>query len=83
MTGFYTIRVSNADTIRFTEYFLPIVNTYPILNDSYFDTLKNSPPADFRFIGEINDTIVIDEPYKISADDCHIFVISEKSEVQL
>jgi len=83
LTDYYTVRNSNLDTIRFSEDINSIdANWYPILDDSYQSKIANSEEV-FTFIGEINNTIVINEEYIIKADECHIEKISGKSEIHL
>lgn len=82
LTDFYTIRNSNSDTIRFSTGVDPYSLCYPVLDDSYTSKIANSQES-FTFIGEINDTIVVNERYVIKADYCHIDKVSGKSEVSL
>lgn len=82
LTDFYTIRISNSDTIRISLDGYPNNQTYPILNDSYQSVIANSQES-FNFIGEFNDTFVVNEVFVISADNCHIDKVSGKSEVSL
>lgn len=69
---FYTLRLSNKDTIRIPSY---EANTYPVLNDSYQDTFANNKDS-FHFVGIVNDSVLLVEPFVFSADDCHIHYIS-------
>jgi hypothetical protein len=69
---FYTLRVSNKDTIR-ADY--QEGKEYPVLSDQYQDALKNSKDS-FLFVGIIQDSIVLIEPFVFSADHCHINYIS-------
>lgn len=76
LSDFYTIRVSTNDTIRYTENEIyPIVNWYPILDDSYQSVLEGNQ-EDFYFIGKSENDIVIEQFYNISADKCHIFKVN-------
>ena len=79
---FYTLRVSNGDTIRYSIGSLPFPNTYVILDDSYqqyfIDKTEN-----FRFQGFKNDTMVVNELYSIKADKCHIDYVSGKQVIDL
>lgn len=83
LTEYYTVRNSNNDTLRFDQCIsYPEERWYLILDDSYSETLKNNQ-ENFRFIGLINDSLVIDENYLISADDCHINKDTGEREVTL
>ena len=83
LTNFYTVRNSNLDTIKFPNNIEYSSNHwYPVLDDNYQSKIANSQES-FKFIGEINDTIVVNEVYVINADDCHINKVSGKSEVVL
>lgn len=83
LTDYYTLRESNTDTIRFTDNSAyPVGNWYPILDDSYQTILENTQ-EDFIFYGKINDAIVVNQPYIIGADRCHIKKISGASQVSI
>jgi hypothetical protein len=83
LSDYYTVRVSNNDTIRFTNNSTyPIGNWYPILDDSYQAILENTQ-EDFIFYGKINDATVVNEAYIIGADQCHIKKISGASQVSV
>jgi len=79
LDSFYTIRISSNDTIRNQK---EGEDYYPVLNDRYQDALANSQDS-FQFVGLINDSIVVVEPYVFGADDCHIHKISGKESIQL
>lgn len=69
---FYTVRISNGDTIRFSQDTYPLVNWYPILDDSYQPVLEGTV-EDFTFVGVQDGNLVIQQNYEIGADQCHIF----------
>jgi hypothetical protein len=77
LTDFYTIRQSNpTDTIRIeSDRSAYGANFYPVLEDNYLPKLKNSQDT-FHFIGEINQVVVVNEVFVISADQCHISKVS-------
>lgn len=73
LTDFYTLRVSTSDTIRFTNGdTYPLVNWYPILDDSYQPILEGTE-EEFLFVGELDGSELLRETYVIGADQCHIF----------
>ena len=81
LTDYYTIWQSNNDNLRFEdigvfEYF------YVVLDDNYQFHLVNKTEA-FTFIGLINDQVVVNEEYIISADRCHINKVSGRDEIIL
>ena len=78
---FYTIRVSNADTIRHSDNQV-FEGFYPVLDDSFHSEIMNSEET-FDFVGLIGDQIVVDEEYVIAGDDCHISLVSGKTEIDL
>jgi len=82
LTDFYTIRISNSDTIRIPADGYPDAYTYPVLNDNYQSVIANSQES-FTFIGKINDTVVVNEAFVISADNCHIDKVSGKNGVNI
>ena len=83
LTDYYTIRLSTADTLRFI-YGNPFIENhwYPVLDDNYQSKIANSQ-ENFRFIGKINDTVVVNEAFIIKADACHIDKVSGKIEINL
>lgn len=83
LSDFYTIRVLNSETIPFNPGIgFPYDNWYPVLDDGFQNVIANSQEA-FRFIGVISDSIVVDEDFIISADDCHISKVSGKDSVNI
>lgn len=77
----FTIRESNGQQI-FNESQMPNAGTYTVLDDSYATTLRNRQET-FRFIGKKNGVEVINEPYTISADCCHVNKESGKGQIIL
>lgn len=70
LDNFHTIRVSTGDTLIIknnssTPYM------YPVINDSLKVILKNKFEK-FRFQGYLKDSIIIDEEFQFSANDCHV-----------
>ena len=55
---------------------------YTVLNDSYQKQLQNRTDQ-FRFVGMKNGAKVVDEPYTISADCCHVKKVEGKEVVVL
>jgi hypothetical protein len=76
----YTIRLSNGDTIRGSEMYA--VNIYEVVNDNLQSALKGKK-EDFRFVGILDNAIVIDEIYRITADKCHISKLSGPEKIVL
>ncbi len=83
LTDYYTIRLFSADTLRFI-YGNPFIGNhwYPVLDDNYQSKIANTQ-ENFRFIGKIKDSVVVNEPFIIKADACHIDKVSGKTEVVL
>jgi hypothetical protein len=73
----YTLRVDNQDTIR-TSTSSVFENSYTIIDDNYLPKMRNSK-HDFRFICKKNGKTVVDEPFTLSADCCHISKVSGKA----
>jgi len=72
LSDFFTIRLKNNDTLRFENYNFPQDNNYyVVLDDSYHHMMVNQY-ENFRFIGIINDSIVVNEVFFIKADQCHV-----------
>jgi hypothetical protein len=76
----YTTRDDNGEKITLDQP--DGGNNYTVLNDSYVKKLQNTQAA-FHFIGIKDGKQVINEPYTISADCCHIKKVSGKSEIAL
>ena len=82
LDNFYTIRISNGDTIRHDQEMGLDSNVYVVLTDSYQKNIQNSV-ENFVFHGLIGDSLVVNEPFVIKADQCHITYVSGKTEVNL
>lgn len=74
LDSYYTIRISNQDTIR-PQGNRTEENFYPILSDIYHINLINKKDS-FHFVGLVNDSIIVVEPFLIGGDDCHIYLQS-------
>ena len=76
----YTLRESTSEKLTFPQ------NTeggmYTILDDSYAKELQMKQ-ENFRFIGMKNGQKVVDEPYKLGADCCHVSRTSGKETITL
>lgn len=74
----YTLRLSTGDTLRHDTLggFSP--GYYIVLDDGAVNWLKGTA-EDFVFEGWIADSLVIRESYRIAADDCHIELVSGKT----
>lgn len=57
-------------------------NSYPIINDSYQNEIANKKLS-LTFTGVLNNQEVINEIYIVSADCCHIDLISGKTKIIL
>lgn len=82
LDDFYTLRKSTGDTIKYGLEDVPFTDTYPILDDGFQATIAKSEEI-FDFFGLINAIIVVDEEYIISADECHINLVSGETEIDL
>lgn len=80
LTDFYTIRLSNSDTIRHTANVDLKQNVYLVLDDRYREKLENQQDT-FRFIGKRGNGIAVQEDYVFQADHCHISKVSGASEI--
>jgi hypothetical protein len=83
LTDFYTVRELTGETIRYnTNGVKPFMNYYPVLEDSYQYILVNSSER-FTFRGFIGEKLVVDEPYLIGADFCHIYKLNGNDEITI
>lgn len=83
LTSYYTLRTVTGDTIRIgQENTGGMAGIYPILDDSYQSILEGRT-ENFIFRGFINDSLVVNESYGISADKCHIAYVSGNLNVTL
>ncbi|MFN4082518.1 MAG: hypothetical protein ACK4K9_02700 [Bacteroidia bacterium] len=80
LTDYYTQRESTGEIIRHTKDQIFESNTFVVLDDSYHKKLKNSSDK-FWFKGFINDSLVVNEPLVIEADECHVNLFSGRTEV--
>lgn len=76
LTSYYTLRTATGDTIRISQENVGgQVGVYPILDDSYQSIIEGTT-ENFIFRGFVNDSLVVNESYGISADVCHIAYVS-------
>jgi hypothetical protein len=75
LDDYFTIRESTGDTIRFEKDSIIGQNVYIVLDDTYQPMIENKT-ENFRFKGVINDTVAVNELFRISADKCHIEYVS-------
>lgn len=78
---FFTIRLKTNDTLRLSSDNLIDPNTYPVLDDS-FQKILEGKTEEFRFLGFKNNVMVVNEPFVIRADKCHIEYVSGKKETE-
>lgn len=78
----YTVRLTNNDTIWPNTQMVLYDHLYPVLTDMYQPHLVNQLDS-FRFCGYLQGMKVVDEIFKIKADECHIDYVSGKTEVTL
>lgn len=74
----YTVRKSNSEVLRY-EYNND-EGFYTVVDDSYQKSLANQTDT-FLFVGKKDGKIIVEEPFTISADCCHVNKISGKSEI--
>ncbi len=79
LTEYYTVRLSDSDTIRPNPADAVFDKTYIVLSDNYQQKLENKKDT-FQFIGK-REGGMVREDFVISADHCHINKISGKSEI--
>ncbi|MBI1307608.1 MAG: hypothetical protein GC181_13480 [Bacteroidetes bacterium] len=79
LDDWYTIRLSNNDTIRIGTQF---ENTYAVLDDNSQNLIAGREEL-FRFHGVIKDSIWVNEVITIKADECHIDYVSGNLKVSL
>lgn len=69
LDNYYTLRPRTGEKITSQQ---TLGNgSYVVLDDSYQKNLVNQS-EDFRFVGIKNGLRVVDEPYRLSADCCHV-----------
>lgn len=81
LDSYYTIRISDSDTIRNNDASKED-SFYPVLTDAYHGKLINKKDS-FHFVGLVNDSIIVEEPYVIGGDDCHIYLHSGPETIDL
>lgn len=81
LTEHYTVNTKTSDTLTFEQGGWP-EGSYTVVDDNYVSKMYNST-VEFRFIGMQGNVKVVDEPFTISADCCHISKISGKDTVTI
>lgn len=81
LSDHYTINTETNDTLRFNSGGWP-GGSYTVIDDSYVSRMYNRT-IQFRFVGVQGANVVVDEPYTISADCCHISKKSGKETVAI
>lgn len=79
LTQNFTIRQTTQDTITFGEEYYYFDHIYPILSDDEHELLLNNDPEVFLFVGFVGDEKVIEEPYLIGSDKCHVDLIQGRA----
>ncbi|MEP1095630.1 MAG: hypothetical protein ABJG78_11005 [Cyclobacteriaceae bacterium] len=83
LNNFYTVRKTTNDTIRHNPIIGgSIADFYPILDDSYLPKLTKNEDT-FTFHGFLDSQLLIKEDYVIKADQCHIELVSGRTEIEL
>lgn len=77
----YTLRTGDNEKL-YLEHNTFIDGAYVVLDDNYQQKLANKKDT-FRFVGYKNGSQIINEPFIISADCCHISKESGNTEVIL
>lgn len=82
-SDYFTIRVSTGDTLRFeSEFVSQNPSFFTVLDDSFQPKLERKRET-FRFVGIRQGQIIVNEPYVISADRCHIQFVSGRIFISL
>ncbi len=76
----YTQRASNKDIYRPDQAMMAFDSTYIVLDDSYLTKLQNQTDS-FYFIGIKNGVKVVNEPFVLGADCCHVSKQSGKATI--
>lgn len=81
---YYTVRNINQDTIRPSNDAFPpgISSTLSVLTDSYLEHIKESE-SEFIFVGLIDDSVRVWEPYIIGVDECHIYLVNGPAQIHV
>lgn len=74
----YTLRKSNNELLTYEQNNKE--GFYVIVDDSYQKSLANQTDT-FLFVGKQGGQTIVEEPFIISADCCHVNKISGKSEI--
>jgi len=76
----YTLRKSTGEILTYMHP--AIEHSYIVVDDSYQKNLVNQTDT-FQLIGKKDGEIIMNEPFVINADCCHINKLSGKSEIIL
>jgi len=80
LDSFYTLRAKTGEKIYHDKNTMP--NGYTVLDDGYQKQLVNKNDS-FYFVGYLKGKQVVNEPYVIGADCCHIKKQSGKDTIQI
>lgn len=75
----YTLRVATGEKIKH-ENNGSEAGSYTVLDDGYMKSLMKQK-ADFRFVGVKDGKEVVNEPFEISADCCHVSKVSGRASI--
>lgn len=81
LQDYYTINTITGDTMRHDNNGWP-QGSYTVVDDSYVKKMYNSK-LQFRFVGIVNNAMVVDEMYTIAADCCHVSKETGKDTITL
>lgn len=81
LSDYYTVNTEKDDTFRANgnEW---IDSSYLVLSDNYMNVLRNKEYK-FRFMGFKDDSLIVNEPFTIKANCCHIEKVSGKDTVRI
>ena len=79
LTGYKVLRVSdNKDITHSNIGIFENLGYYPLVDDTDRDMLRNSD-VEIEFQGYMGDTLVIKKPFVVTADCCHVSLVSGES----
>lgn len=76
----YTQRVSNKDIYKPDQTMMAFDSSYIVLDDSYLPKLQNQTDS-FYFVGIKNGVKVVNEPFVLGGDCCHVSKQSGKTTI--
>lgn len=80
----YTKIISNSNILRpFTGNSDLTPGTYVLVSDAQLNQIPENKNTDVKFIGYKGGQIIVDEPFTVTQDGCHVDLVSGKTNITI